>query len=55
MPVIINELEVIAPPPRQDEVRDRPLETIEAPGPKPEDIQAVLRKFIERRLRLFTD
>ena len=52
MPVVINELEVVAPPPSQQEVRQTPPQNLPTSGIKPEDIRAVIRKFAERRLRL---
>lgn len=52
MPVIINEVEVIAPPPTRQELRSAPPETIKPPGPTPRDIYWVTRKLLERRVRL---
>lgn len=52
MPVIINELEVIAPPPNRDDVKDESAQNIKPPGPTPEDIYWATRKLTERRLRL---
>jgi len=52
MPVIINEVEVIAPPPPRDQLRNINAENIRPPGPTPADIYRVTRKLIERRMRL---
>ena len=52
MPVIINEVEVIAPPPPKEQQRDMNAANVKPPGPTPADIYRVTRKLIERRLRL---
>lgn len=52
MPVIINEVEVIAPPPRPETVQQRNPEQVPPAGPTPHDIYRVTRKLMERRLRL---
>lgn len=52
MPVIINEVEVIAPPPGREELRHASPETTKPVGPTPRDIYWAVRKLLERRLRL---
>ncbi|MFQ6027667.1 MAG: hypothetical protein ACE5Q6_09265 [Dehalococcoidia bacterium] len=52
MPIIINEVEVIAPPPDREAVRDESPENIKAPGPTPHDIFWTMRRLIERQVRL---
>ncbi len=52
MPVIINEIEVIAPPPSREQQRDTNVTNMKPPGPTPADIYWVTRRLIERRLRL---
>jgi len=52
MPVIINELEVIAaPPPR--EAATAPGEPAVPAGPTPEDIQAIILRLVSRELRVY--
>ncbi len=52
MSVIINELEVIVPPPTPNKTKpvepDKQLPT----GPRPTDIQRVIKKFMRRRYRV---
>lgn len=55
MSVIINELEVIAPPPSREEVRETMPQNLPQAGPTPEDIYWVLRRLVERELRLQAD
>lgn len=52
MPVIINEVEVIAPPLPREQVRQTDPANLPAPGPTPHDVYLALRKLVERRLRL---
>ena len=57
MPVVINDLEVIAPPPRdpQQEAQEPRRKTRPQPGPTPEDIYLVMRRMALRQLRLHAD
>jgi hypothetical protein len=55
MPVIINEVEVIAPPPAREQSQNPNPQNRPQMGPTPADIQQVIRKFVERRLRLRAD
>lgn len=55
MPVIINEVEVIAPPPAREQSQNPNPHNRPQTGPTAVDIQQVIRKFIERRLRLWAD
>ncbi len=59
MPVIINDFEVVAlPPPAQPEVPRRQPQAEEAappPPPRPEDLERIVRRFAQRRLRLWAD
>ncbi|MEX1020444.1 MAG: hypothetical protein WDZ49_12345 [Litorilinea sp.] len=52
MPVIVNEVEVIAPPPTQSDQKEKSTENMKPPGPTPNDIYWVTRKLLERRVRL---
>jgi hypothetical protein len=52
MPVIINEVEVIAPPPSATEGRPTSPEANQTPGPTPLDIYWTVRKVMERQMRL---
>lgn len=52
MPVIINELEVIAPPPNKDKTLNDSAMNIKPPGPTPEDLYWATRKLLERKVRL---
>jgi hypothetical protein len=54
MPVIINQLEVIAPPPVSNPA-SKPPQTRPQPGPTPHDIQRVLRQATLRALRVKAD
>jgi hypothetical protein len=51
MPIIINEIEVIAPPPTREEVRNNEPVNLPPAGPTPRDLYWVTRKLIERQLR----
>jgi hypothetical protein len=52
MPVIINEVEVISPPPsRAETVTTQPVNLPPA-GPTPRDVYWVTRKLLERQARL---
>lgn len=51
MPIIINEIEVIAAPPTREEVRTREPVNLPPAGPTPRDLYWVTRKLIERQLR----
>ena len=55
MTVIINELEVIAPPPQERLAQERRAENTPPPGPTPEDIYRVVRQQLLRQLRIQTD
>jgi len=53
MPVIINELDVIAPPQQPaDQQPQTQAAPVKAAGPTPRDVYWVTRKLLERRLRL---
>lgn len=52
MPVIINEVEVIAPPPSAAEGPRTTPENSRPPGPTPLDIYWTTRKIMERQARL---
>jgi hypothetical protein len=52
MAVIINEVEVIAPPPPREQAPQGNAQTIKPPGPTPHDIDRVTRKLDARRARL---
>ena len=52
MAVIINELEVIAPPPTPEKQEQTATQARPQIGPRPADIQRVIQKFIQRRYRL---
>ncbi|MBM0740395.1 hypothetical protein JOY44_01975 [Phormidium sp. CLA17] len=51
MPIIINEIEVIAPPPSRAESRNTESVNLSPAGPTPRDIYWVTRKLMERQLR----
>ncbi len=58
MPVIINDFEVVAlPPPKQGEAAKEPQakENLPPPPPRPEDLESIMRRFLQRRLRLWAD
>ncbi len=59
MAIIINEFEVVAPPPGQREQtpREQPRSAGNQPPqpPRPEDIERIIRRFEQRRLRLWAD
>ena len=52
MPIIINELEVIAPPPAPEKIAQTAEQAHPQLGPRPTDIHRVTRKFMQRRYRL---
>jgi hypothetical protein len=52
MSVIINEMEVIAPPPAPGRVRNTPPEQRPKPGPTLDDLTRALRRDALRRSRL---
>lgn len=51
MPIIINEVEVIAPPPSREAIRNTEPVNLPPAGPTARDIYWVTRKLIERQLR----
>jgi hypothetical protein len=55
MPIIINEIEVIAPPPAREQVQNPNAQNRPQLGPTPADIRRVIRRLVERRLRLWAD
>jgi hypothetical protein len=57
MPIIINELEVIAaqPPERPQPQSRAERENTPPPGPTPEDIYWAMRQLVARRLRVQAD
>jgi hypothetical protein len=55
MPVIINEVEVITPPPAREQAQNPNPQNRPQIGPTPADIARVIRKFAERRARLHSD
>lgn len=58
MPVIINDFEVVAlPTPKQDQTsRESQAEhNTPPPPPSPEDLERLLQRFVQRRLRLLAD
>jgi hypothetical protein len=59
MAIIINEFEVVSPPPNgegQAASTERPSERQEVAQPmRPEDLDLIVRRFIQRRLRLWAD
>lgn len=55
MPIVINDLEVIAPAaPREPAQQPKPQNT-PLPGPTPEDVYWVVRRAVARHLRLMAD
>lgn len=52
MPIIINEVEVIAPPPTREEIRNNAEVNLPPAGPTPRDLYWVTRKLMERQIRL---
>ena len=52
MPVIINEIEVIAPPPSRSEVKETAPANLPPTGPTPRDIYWVNRKLMARQMRV---
>jgi hypothetical protein len=59
MAIIINEFEIVSPPPGQSEQAPRERPAAEGPQapqpPRPEDIERIMRRFAQRRLRLWAD
>ncbi len=58
MPVIINDFEVVTlPPPKQGQRpgNAQPEQVAPPPPPRPEDVERTLRRFVQRRLRLWAD
>lgn len=59
MAIIINDFEVVSPPPNGQEQpagTERPTHRQEAAQPlRPEDLDLMLRRFTQRRLRLWAD
>ena len=51
MPIIINDVKVIAPPPSRQEQRHTDPANLPPTGPTPRDIYWVTRKLMERQLR----
>jgi len=51
MTIIVNEIEVIAPPPGREEIFNAVPGNLSPAGPTPRDIYWVKRKLIERHLR----
>ncbi len=52
MPIIINEFEVITPPPAPDKITKTSQQPRPQLGPRPADIHRVTRKFMQRKHRL---
>ena len=57
MPVIINELEVIAAPPPAQEGDDMPVgaEQAAVTGPTAGDVESIIRRLVMRGLRVCAD
>ncbi|HEX9371218.1 MAG TPA: hypothetical protein VF897_09435 [Roseiflexaceae bacterium] len=55
MPVIINDLEVIAPPEPPEKQHETKPQNQAPPGPTPDDLYQVLRRLIARQLRVEAD
>jgi hypothetical protein len=59
MAVIINEFEVVAPPPGQSAQppSEQPAVQQNQPPqpPKPEDVERIMNRFAQRQLRLWAD
>ncbi len=58
MPVIINEFEVVAPPPQRQQIgQEQPAETHTQPvtPPRPFEVELILSRLVQRRLRLWAD
>lgn len=59
MAIIINEFEIVSPPPNGEEKAagtERPSDRQEAAQPlRPEDLDLIVRRFIQRRMRLWAD
>ena len=59
MAIIINDFEIVSPPPNGQEQpagTTRPPERQEnVPPLRPEDLELMLRRFAQRRLRLWAD
>ena len=57
MPVIINELEVIAAPPPSQEADEMPIgaEQVAATGPTAGDIESIIHRLVSRGLRVCAD
>ena len=52
MPIIINDVEVIAPPPSRQDQRQTAPSNLPPVGPTPRDIYWVNRQLIARQVRL---
>ena len=52
MPVIINELEVIAAPAKPTNINTEGPNSVKPIGPSPQDVYWAMRKLSERRIRL---
>ncbi len=57
MPVIINDFEIVAEPPADNRGANAPVQQQELAQTalRPEDIERVIRHFIERRARIVAD
>ena len=52
MPIIINEVAVIAPPLHQEVATTGEVLNTKPPGPTPRDLYWTVRKLMERQIRL---
>lgn len=59
MAIIINEFEIVAPPvgQREQPPREQPATQPSQPPqpPRPEDVEQIMHRFAQRRLRLWAD
>ncbi len=57
MPVIINDFEIVAEPPADNRGANAPVQQQEwaQTALRPEDIERIIRHFIERRQRIVAD
>ena len=58
MPIIINDFEVVAPPESHEQPgmkKPAPAHAQQADPPRPDDVELIVHRMIQRRLRLWAD
>ena len=58
MPIIINDFEVVAPPESREQPgmkKPAPAHAQQANPPRPDDVELIVHRMIQRRLRLWAD